>query len=160
MCCVLHIHILFLFLFASFSSTQSCWSLSKLRFGCRSGVNFRYWSCHCFQATSALASIFIVMAHNVTGAEPTETMRWASASDDVNTVNPFSISRNEPYFYESGWKDGAAVFFYTLICIIMHAILQEYVLDVSCSMFTWKSFFKHFSSWLLESFQETPFIEI
>lgn len=39
--------------------------------------------------------------------------------------------RHEPYLYESGWKDGAAVFFYTLICIIMHAILQEYVLDVS-----------------------------
>jgi translocating chain-associated membrane protein 1 len=37
----------------------------------------------------------------------------------------------EPFLYESGWKDGAAVFFYTLICIIMHAILQEYVLDVS-----------------------------
>lgn len=39
--------------------------------------------------------------------------------------------RIEPLLYESGWKDGAAVFFYTLICIIMHAILQEYVLDVS-----------------------------
>lgn len=63
------------------------------------------------QATSSLASIFIVMGHNVTGAETTE------------------IARNEPILYESGWKDGAAVFFYTLICIIMHAILQEYVLD-------------------------------
>jgi hypothetical protein len=41
------------------------------------------------------------------------------------------LSRNEPFLYESGWRDGPAVFFYTLICIIMHAILQEYVLDVS-----------------------------
>jgi len=63
------------------------------------------------QATSSLASIFIVMGHNVTGAEIPEN------------------GRIEPYLYESGWKDGAAVFFYTLICIIMHAILQEYVLD-------------------------------
>uniref|UniRef100_U5EL95 Protein transporter of the tram translocating chain-associating membrane superfamily n=1 Tax=Corethrella appendiculata TaxID=1370023 RepID=U5EL95_9DIPT len=60
------------------------------------------------QATNSLASIFIALHHNVTGAE-----------------NP----RGEPYFYESGWKDGCAIFFYTLICIIMHAILQEYVLD-------------------------------
>lgn len=62
------------------------------------------------QATSALASIFIVMGHNAT--DPTD-----------------AATRNEPFLYESGWRDGPAVFFYTLICIIMHAILQEYVLD-------------------------------
>lgn len=33
--------------------------------------------------------------------------------------------------YESGWKDIPAIGFYTLISIIIHAILQEYVLDVS-----------------------------
>jgi hypothetical protein len=53
---------------------------------------------------------------------------------------PFNVPlllllRMEPFLYESGWKDGAAVFFYTLICIIMHAILQEYVLDVSLLLF-------------------------
>ncbi|CRK99038.1 CLUMA_CG012153, isoform A [Clunio marinus] len=63
------------------------------------------------QATSSLASIFIVMGHNVTDVEASEN------------------AKNEPYLYESGWMDAAAVFFYTLICIIMHAILQEYVLD-------------------------------
>lgn len=62
------------------------------------------------QATSALASIFIVMGHNAT--DPAE-----------------AVSRGEPFLYESGWRDGPAIFFYTLICIIMHAILQEYVLD-------------------------------
>lgn len=46
-------------------------------------------------------------------------------------MTSFVAFRIEPYLYETGWKDGAAVFFYTLICIIMHAILQEYVLDVS-----------------------------
>lgn len=61
------------------------------------------------QATNSLASIFIALHHNVTGG------------DDVQP--------KEPYFYTSGWKDSFAVFFYTLICIIMHAILQEYALD-------------------------------
>uniref|UniRef100_A0A336ME24 CSON000269 protein n=1 Tax=Culicoides sonorensis TaxID=179676 RepID=A0A336ME24_CULSO len=64
------------------------------------------------QATSSLASVFIALHHNVTGQDPTPE-------------NP----RGETYFYETGWKDYCAVFFYTLICIIMHAILQEYVLD-------------------------------
>lgn len=69
---------------------------------------------HLFQATNAIASIFIALHHNVTGADPSHEK-----------------PQGEPYFYASGWKDGCAVFFYTLICIIMHAILQEYVLDVS-----------------------------
>jgi TRAM1-like protein len=62
--------------------------------------------------------------------------------------------------YESGWKDGAAVFFYTLICIIMHAILQEYVLDVSaldpikCTNPTLILLL------LIESFEETSLVEV
>lgn len=54
------------------------------------------------------------MHHNVTGEEPSHE-------------HPTGI----PFTYESGFKDYFAVFFYTLICIIMHAVLQEYVLDVS-----------------------------
>lgn len=38
--------------------------------------------------------------------------------------------RGIPYTYENGWKDWCAVFFYAQICIIMHAVLQEYVIDV------------------------------
>uniref|UniRef100_A0A0K8TPL5 Protein transporter n=1 Tax=Tabanus bromius TaxID=304241 RepID=A0A0K8TPL5_TABBR len=64
------------------------------------------------QATSSIASIFISLHHNVTGVEP-------------HAEKP----RGEPFFYESGIKDYCAIFFYTLICIIMHAILQEYLLD-------------------------------
>lgn len=64
------------------------------------------------QATSSIASIFISLHHNVSGVEP----------------NPDN-HRGEPFFYESGIKDYCAIFFYTLICIIMHAILQEYLLD-------------------------------
>lgn len=61
------------------------------------------------QATTSLASIFIVMSHNITLAGE-------------------EMTRTEP-LYESGWKDVPAIGFYTLISIIIHAILQEYVLD-------------------------------
>lgn len=64
------------------------------------------------QSTSHIASIFITLHHSISGADP----------------SPENI-RGEPFLYELGWKDQCAVFFYTLICIIMHAILQEYVLD-------------------------------
>lgn len=56
------------------------------------------------QATSPIASIFITLQHNVTEA-------------------------GEIPFYSPGIKDWAAVFFYSLICIVIHAIIQEYVLD-------------------------------
>lgn len=36
-------------------------------------------------------------------------------------------------FYQYGPKDMATVFFYLLIAIILHALIQEYVLDVSLS---------------------------
>jgi translocating chain-associated membrane protein 1 len=64
------------------------------------------------QATSSYASVFVALHHSITGADPTHE-------------NPRGI----PYTYESGWCDWCAVFFYTLICIIMHAVLQEYVID-------------------------------
>ncbi|KAF2903461.1 hypothetical protein ILUMI_02723 [Ignelater luminosus] len=56
------------------------------------------------QATSPIASIFIALQHNVTEA-------------------------GEIPLYQPGVKDWAAVFFYSLICIVVHAIIQEYVLD-------------------------------
>lgn len=64
------------------------------------------------QPTQSLASTFIALRHNVSGADPSQ-----------------ESPMGEQYLYTSGWKDSCAVFFYTLICIIMHAILQEYVLD-------------------------------
>lgn len=66
------------------------------------------------QSTSPIASLFISLHHNVSGAEPTR-----------------EALKGEPYFYEAGWKDSCAVFFYSLVCIVLHAILQEYFLDVS-----------------------------
>lgn len=60
-----------------------------------------------FQATSPIASIFIALQHNVTEPSP------------------------EGIFYSPGINDWANIFFYSLICIIIHAVIQEYILDVS-----------------------------
>ncbi|XP_073957259.1 translocating chain-associated membrane protein 1 [Choristoneura fumiferana] len=64
------------------------------------------------QTTSPVASLFISLHHNVSGVEPTR-----------------ESPKGEPFLYEAGWKDGCAVFFYSLVCVVMHAILQEYFLD-------------------------------
>jgi hypothetical protein len=58
--------------------------------------------------------MFIAVHHNVTSAQET------AASEALQIIR-----------YTYGWKDACAVFFYFLICIVMHAIIQEYVLDVS-----------------------------
>lgn len=62
--------------------------------------------------TAYTASVFVGLHHNTTGEEPSQ-----------------EHPRGLPYAYESGWKDWCSVFFYTLICIIMHALLQEYFID-------------------------------
>lgn len=63
-----------------------------------------------FQVTSPLAYMFIAVQHNVTVDDP--------QTEDIT-------------YFTSGWKDVCAVFFYFLICIVIHAIVQEYILDVS-----------------------------
>lgn len=37
----------------------------------------------------------------------------------------------EVTFYHYGWKDCATILFYFFIAIILHAVVQEYLLDVS-----------------------------
>jgi translocating chain-associated membrane protein 1 len=64
-----------------------------------------------FQVTSPLASLFIALQHNV--------------SIPFNGPN----GPQEFIFYTSGLKDIPAIFFYLLISIVMHQIIQEYVLD-------------------------------
>lgn len=63
------------------------------------------------QATSPIAYMFIALHHNVSSDLP--------------------VAPETPYLYTYGWKDLCAIFFYCLICIVMHGIIQEYVLDVS-----------------------------
>lgn len=57
------------------------------------------------QSTSHVATIFITLQHNVTE------------------------SLSEVMLYSPGVKDWAAIFFYSLIGVVIHAILQEYILD-------------------------------
>merc|ERR1712106_598767 len=65
-----------------------------------------------FQVSSPMASVFIALHHNVTA--PVE-------------IQP-GVFQDATY-YSLGLKDIPAVFFYTLISIVMHAIIQEYLLD-------------------------------
>ncbi|XP_053099393.1 translocating chain-associated membrane protein 1-like 1 isoform X1 [Hemicordylus capensis] len=62
-----------------------------------------------FEVTAKYAIMFITVQYNVT-----------YTTDD----------RPEPvHFYEYGPKDMATIFFYMLIAIILHAVIQEYILD-------------------------------
>jgi translocating chain-associated membrane protein 1 len=76
-------------------------------------LNFISFSVPKFQVTAPLASIFIALHHNTT------------RSAVVPPASPF----DEEILYTVGWKDSCAVFFYTLIAIVMHALIQEYILD-------------------------------
>ncbi|XP_018021443.1 translocating chain-associated membrane protein 1 isoform X2 [Hyalella azteca] len=64
-----------------------------------------------FQATSPIASVFIILQHAITTAE--------------------SDQKKADYVvqYTNGALDWAAIFFYSLIAIVVHVILQEYALD-------------------------------
>lgn len=65
-----------------------------------------------FQVTSPFAYMFIAVHHNVTS--------------EHELLEPQDVTH-----YTYGMKDMCVVFFYFLICIVMHAIIQEYILDVS-----------------------------
>ncbi|KRZ14586.1 Translocating chain-associated membrane protein 1-like 1, partial [Trichinella zimbabwensis] len=60
-----------------------------------------------FKATSSIATTFVILQHNAT---------------DIS-------DKNQQWLYYNGWKDIAAVFFYTLATIIVHAVIQEYAVD-------------------------------
>lgn len=46
-----------------------------------------------------------------------------------NTTDTFAHDQPTPVLYTYGAKDVALTFFYFLICIVMHAVIQEYLLD-------------------------------
>jgi translocating chain-associated membrane protein 1 len=68
-----------------------------------------------FQVSSPIASMFIAVQHNTTR--------------NVSTDLPPSPYFFEEQMYTVGWKDSCCVFFYTLIAVVIHALVQEYVLD-------------------------------
>uniref|UniRef100_A0A4W3J2X4 Translocating chain-associated membrane protein n=1 Tax=Callorhinchus milii TaxID=7868 RepID=A0A4W3J2X4_CALMI len=65
-----------------------------------------------FEVTAKFAIMFITVQYNVTYPSTEER----SSSDSIS-------------FYEYGLKDLATIFFYMLIAIILHAVIQEYILD-------------------------------
>ncbi|KAL4635184.1 translocating chain-associated membrane protein 1 [Arapaima gigas] len=65
-----------------------------------------------FEVTSKVAVLFITVQYNVT----------ISANAEGSEETPLN-------YFHHGLKDLATVFFYMLVAIIMHAIIQEYVLD-------------------------------
>eukprot|EP00094_Tigriopus_californicus_P007550 TCALIF_07270-PA protein Name:"Similar to tram1l1 Translocating chain-associated membrane protein 1-like 1 (Xenopus laevis)" AED:0.03 eAED:0.03 QI:0/0/0/1/1/1/2/0/375 len=67
-----------------------------------------------FQVSSPLASLFIALHHNATVPVP---------------VGPSGGQTMDMVFYTNGWKDVPAIFFYLLIAVVMHQIVQEYLLD-------------------------------
>ncbi|XP_021956134.1 translocating chain-associated membrane protein 1 [Folsomia candida] len=67
-----------------------------------------------FQVSAPIASIFIAVQHNTT--------RNATAPPPP----PYYFDEQ---LYTVGWKDSCCVFFYTLIAVVIHALVQEYVLD-------------------------------
>ncbi|KPP66476.1 translocating chain-associated membrane protein 2-like [Scleropages formosus] len=60
-----------------------------------------------FEATAKTAFLFILPQYNTTAFSPD----------------------GEVSFYYYGWRDCVTIFFYVLIVIILHAVVQEYVLD-------------------------------
>ncbi|RUS80543.1 hypothetical protein EGW08_011683 [Elysia chlorotica] len=62
-----------------------------------------------FQATSPIAGLFITLQHN-------------------QTVND-SITGDTSMVYGTGVRDLFTVCFYSLVCIVVHAVIQEYLLD-------------------------------
>lgn len=67
-----------------------------------------------FQVTAPIATMFIAVQHNTTrnATEP-----------------PPAPYHFEDQLYTAGWKDFCCVFFYTLIAVVLHALVQEYALD-------------------------------
>ncbi|XP_060692457.1 translocating chain-associated membrane protein 1-like 1 isoform X1 [Hemiscyllium ocellatum] len=63
-----------------------------------------------FEITAKFAIMFITVQYNVT---------YTNVDEEIDSIN----------FYEYGFKDLATIFFYMLIAIILHAVIQEYILD-------------------------------
>jgi len=67
-----------------------------------------------FQATSPVASLFVTLQHN-------ETQMRTNEEGELEPTNVV--------LYKYGTKDCFAAFFYFLMAIIIHAVIQEYILD-------------------------------
>ncbi|PAA51924.1 hypothetical protein BOX15_Mlig028829g2 [Macrostomum lignano] len=68
-----------------------------------------------FQVTAPVSKLFIMLQHNVTIRS-----NQASLQDTVNRVGTL---------YTAGYRDLLTCLFYTLIAIVIHAVVQEYIID-------------------------------
>jgi translocating chain-associated membrane protein 1 len=67
------------------------------------------------KATSPVAAVFVTLQHNTTALDE------ASRREEHRGAMYWS--------YVAGAKDLATIFFYSIMCVVVHAVLQEYVLD-------------------------------
>lgn len=95
---------------------DNCLNILKTEISCYFPDSYKI---NLFQVTSPLAYMFIAVHHNV-------------SAEQIQQGVP-EITR-----YTYGYKDLCAIFFYFLISIVMHAIIQEYVLDVSTRLLYYK----------------------
>lgn len=79
-----------------------------------------------FQATSPYAAYFVALQHNTT-----EGINFFFANIYQFHFFPLSALGNPMALYSSGPKDLCVIFFYFLISIVIHAVVQEYIIDVS-----------------------------
>ena len=63
------------------------------------------------------------MQHNASNESKLLDIVFTRKIEEVDSISDV--------LYTNGRYDLLAVVFYTLICIIIHAVIQEYVLDVS-----------------------------
>ncbi|XP_055345472.1 translocating chain-associated membrane protein 1-like [Paramacrobiotus metropolitanus] len=63
------------------------------------------------QVTNRFAAPFVALTNNVTTAEELQ------------------LDPSRPIEYVSGWKDACTVVFYVMVCIIIHQVIQEYLVD-------------------------------
>lgn len=48
-----------------------------------------------------------------------------------NSDDPDYFTESFPSEFNRGWLDGFTIFFQALIIVVIHAVIQEYILDVS-----------------------------
>ena len=91
------------------------------------------WSSHIFTPTFCI-HIICCCAVTVLQNVSTSLCLLTVSVRSVCLTPPFCVcAEGEVTFYHYGWKDCATIVFYFFIAIILHAVVQEYLLDVSIS---------------------------
>ena len=100
-----------------------------------------------FQVSSSVCSKFVTLQHNVTLNGNSELCKCRCDTCTFHSKWPFSFvtvcnncfvnyvltvdTGSDLQMYKVGVFDACTVFFYFLIAVVIHAVIQEYVVDVS-----------------------------